>query len=216
MPFNVLDVQAMPRGERSRTRQLHRAFFRGLREAWPEAQVFTRDVATDYDALPAFDEWDVEAKFEMMYGQGQLNETGARRWEALTALTDELHAADLVVISSPMWNFSVPWFLKRWIDAVVQGRLTFEVVDGQYVGLLKGRRAVLLATRDGAYAAGSPWAAMDHQLPWLEQVLGFMGLGPIDRVVAEPMTGGGPEVAARALEVAVAQAEALGRAVRRS
>lgn len=213
MAFNVLDIQAMPRGERSRTRKLHDAFMRGLLAARPDARVVAKDLAHHHHELPVFDEWDVEAKFEVMYGEGKLDEVGARRWTALTALTDELHASNLVVISAPMWNFSVPWFLKRWIDAVVQGRLTFEFVDGNYRGLLQGRRAVILTTRDGEYPPGSPMAAFDYHLPYLETMLGFMGLGPVDKVVAEPMALKGPEVAAKAVESAVLKAHALGRSL---
>lgn len=213
MAFTVLDVQAMPRGTRSRTRKVHDAFMRGLQAARPDAHIVVKDLAHDHAALPAFDEWDVEAKFEMMYGEGKLDEVGAQRWNALTALTDELHAANLVVIAAPMWNFGVPWFLKRWLDAVVQGRLTWEYVDGQYRGLLGGRRAVLLTSRDGDYREGSPFQALDHSLPYLKTICGFMGLGPVDVVAAEPMTAGGPAVGARALEEAMVAAEKLGRSI---
>jgi FMN-dependent NADH-azoreductase len=210
MPFTVLDVQAMPRGARSRTRKLHDGFLRGLKAARPEAHIVTKDLAHHFDELPAFDEWDVEAKFEMMYGQGKLDEAGAKRWSALTALTDELHASNLVLISAPMWNFGVPWMLKRWLDSVVQGRLTFEFVNGGFNGLLKGRRAVVLTTRDGAYSTGE-YAAWDFHVPYLKAILGLMGLSPIDFVVGEPMINGGPEVGAKALEQAIGASEALGR-----
>lgn len=112
-----------------------------------------------------------------------------------------------------MWNFGVPWFLKRWLDAVVQARLTFEAREGTYVGLLAGRRAVILTTRDGAYAPPSPWASHDFHVPYLKSVLGLMGLGPIEVVAGEPLYAAGPEVGARALEQAVAAAESLGRAM---
>lgn len=213
MPYTVLDVQAMPRAERSRTRKLHDAFMRGLAAKHPDLRVIVKDVAHSHDQLPAWDEWDVEAKFQVMYGEGKLDEVSAQRWESLTRLTDELHASNLVVISAPMWNFGVPWFLKRWLDAVVQARLTFEAREGTYVGLLAGRRAVILTTRDGAYAPPSPWASHDFHVPYLKSVLGLMGLGPIEVVAGEPLYAAGPEVGARALEQAVAAAESLGRAM---
>jgi FMN-dependent NADH-azoreductase len=108
-----------------------------------------------------------------------------------------------------MWNFSVPWHLKRWLDCVVQGRLTFEYRDGEFHGLLTGRQAVILTTRDGAYAPGTPYAALDFQVPYLKTVLGLMGLGPIHEVIAEPMALAGPEVASAALENALGRARAL-------
>lgn len=213
MAFTILDVQAMPRGARSRTRKVHDAFFKGLGASHPDARIVAKDLAHQHDALPAFDEWDVEAKFEVMYGEGKLDELGAQRWNALTLLTDELHAANLVVISAPMWNFSIPWFLKRWLDAVVQGRLTFEYVDGAYRGLLGGRSAVSLTSRDGAYPPGTPLAGWDFQVPYLKHILGFIGLGPIHVVAAEPMVAGGPEAAERGLAAAIAEAERLGRSL---
>lgn len=211
--LSVLDLQAMPRGARSRTRRLHDAFFEALRLRAPDARIVTRDLVKDVDQLPAIDEWDVEAKFEVAYGSGRLDERGAARWEAVTRLTDELHGAGLVVISTPMWNFSVPWMLKRWIDAVVQARLTFEYVDGSFQGLLAGRRAVILASRDGAYPPGSPWAGIDFQLPYLKHILGFVGITEVDVVVAEPMVLMGPEAGAQALDGAVRAAGELGRSL---
>src|SRR5512132_136748 len=144
----LLDVHAMPRGARSRTRKLRDAFVRGYLRQHPDAAHIVVDLAHGYDDLPVFDEWDIETKFEMFYGEGKLDDEMAARWTALTALTDQLHAADVILVSSPMWNFSVPWMLKRWIDAVVQPKLTFEVRDGTFHGLLGGRTGVILATRD--------------------------------------------------------------------
>ncbi|MFT3766952.1 MAG: NAD(P)H-dependent oxidoreductase [Minicystis sp.] len=206
----VLDVNVLPRGETSRTRKLRDAFMRAFFAKHPESQRINVDLADIHGKLPAFDEWDISAKFEMLYGEGRLDEAQAARWDALSVLTDQLHTADLVVISAPMWNFGVPWHLKRWLDCVVQGRLTFEYRDGGFHGLLKGREAVILTTRDGAYPPGTPEAALDFQVPYLKTILGLIGLGPIHTVIAEPMALGGPEVAAAALEAAVESATALG------
>ena len=123
---------------------------------------------------------------------------------------DQLHAADLIVISTPMWNFSIPWHLKRWIDCVVQGRLTFEFVGGQFQGLLTGRKAVILSSRDGLYTPGTSLAALDFQMPYLRTILGFLGLSPIHEVVAEPMMMAGVAAGQAALEAAVEKARALG------
>ena len=175
----------------------------------PDAQRTVLNLAEDYRGLPVFDEWDISAKFEMLYGEGQLDDVAAARWTTLTQLTDQLHAADLIVLSTPMWNFSIPWHLKRWLDCVVQGRLTFEYVDGQYNGLLAGRQAVILTTRDGAYPPGTPAAALDFEMPYLRTILGFMGLAPIHEVIAEPMMFMGPDVGRQALAAAVQRSREL-------
>ncbi len=207
----LLDVFALPRTGRSRTRKLRDAFLAGYRDKHPDARVVSMDLARDYRELPTLDEWDIEAKFEVAYGEGKLDDKGAARWAALTRLTDQLHACEVVLISAPMWNFSIPWHLKRWLDSVIQTGLTFEMANGGYRGLLGGRAAVVLTTRDGAYAGGSPLAALDHQIPYLKTVLGFMGLAPVHTVVGEPMVAAGPEVGQAALARAAAEAKELGR-----
>jgi FMN-dependent NADH-azoreductase len=209
----VLDLFALPRAERSRTRKLRDAFFRAYFEQHPDTQRLQVDLAANFNDLPAWDEWDVQTKFEMLYGEGNLDEDMAARWNALSRWTDQLHAANLVVVSTPMWNLSIPWQLKRWIDAVVQARLTFEVHKGQFRGLLTGRPVVLLVTRDGSYGTTSPLAAWDHQVPYLKTILGFMGLGPFHEVIAEPMGFSGPKVAQEALDKALAEATHLGNSL---
>lgn len=209
----LLDVHACPRKARSRTRKIREAFLEGYKSKHPGAGIVELDLAECHDDLPVFDEWDVEAKFEMLYGEGKLDDQMASRWNALTTYTDQLHTADVVLVSTPMWNFSIPWMLKRWFDTVIQPRLTFEVRDGQYHGLLKGRRGVVVATRDGAYAPGTPYAALDFHVPYVKQVLGFMGLDPVEVILAEPLGMAGPEVGRQVLEKAVGEARALGAKV---
>jgi len=197
----LLDVNVLPRGESSRTRKLRDAFVEAYVKSHAGAHRLSVDLAEQASSLPAFDEWDISAKFEMLYGEGTLDEAQAERWSALSALTDQLHTASVVLISAPMWNFTIPWHLKRWLDCVVQGRLTFELRDGQYRGLLTGRPAVILTTRDGAYSPGLPHAALDFHVPYLRAILGVMGLGPIHEVVAESLALATPaEVEATVLD----------------
>jgi FMN-dependent NADH-azoreductase len=208
---NLLDVHALPRGATSRTRRLRDAFVRGYVSRHPKANVMELDLAKGHELLPVIDEWDIAAKFEMAYGEGKLGPQAAKRWEALSRLTDPLFLADTIVLSTPMWNFSIPWMVKRWIDSVVQARLTFEYRNGKFEGLLGGRTVVLLTSRDGAYGPGSEAASLDFQLPYLRQIFRFVGITTIHEVVAEPMALQGPQAGAAALERAVIEADALGR-----
>jgi FMN-dependent NADH-azoreductase len=181
----VLDVQALPRTHLSRTRRLRDALLEGLTEGRDDLAINTLDLAHDHEALPAIDSWDISAKFEVAYGDGTLDEAQATRWDRIVRLTDQLHSSSLVVISAPMWNFTIPWHLKRWLDCVVQAKLTFDATASGFDGLLKGRPVVLLSTRDAFLGAGSGMEAFDFHLPYLQAVCGFMGLGPIHTVLAE-------------------------------
>lgn len=209
----VLDVHVMPRKGESRTRKLHDAFLAAYVQSHPEAHVVEVDLAATHGSLPAIDEWDIQAKFEVAHGEGDLDEQAAERWDAVVRLTDQLHAANVIVVSAPMWNLTIPWHLKRWLDAVVQARLTFEYTQGRYRGLLGGRRGVILTTRDGRYSPGSPYAAWDFHMPYLRAILGFMGIDPIDEVVAEPMMADGLEAGQAALLEAIASARHLARSL---
>lgn len=55
------------------------------------------------------------------------------------ALVDELKAADVVVIGSPMYNFTVPSTLKAWIDHVAIAGQTFSYTAEGPRGLLSGK-----------------------------------------------------------------------------
>ncbi len=206
--MTVLDLHVLPRGDRSRTRRLRQAFFDALAEARGDEPRIELDLARSVDELPKIDEWDVEAKFEVTYGEGTLDEAMAQRWDAISRLTDQLHAARLIVVSAPMWNFSIPWQLKRWIDCVVQARLTFQFDGREFSGLLQDKRVVILTTRDGVYAPGTPSEAVDFQLPYLRWVFSFMGCRDLTVVAADGMAWPQRE---QSLEAAIEQARALGK-----
>lgn len=108
-----------------------------------------------------------------------------------TALSDtlieEFMAADLVLIASPMYNFSVPSALKAWIDQVMRINRTFAYRDGQFEGLVTAPRAIL-ALAYGAHGYQGPMASMDFLRPYLVSLLGFMGIGRVEVVTAEATT----------------------------
>ncbi len=89
-------------------------------------------------------------------------------------LVEELLAADSVLVSTPMYNWSVPSTLKAWVDQVVVNDRTI-AFDGS-PGPLAGRPATIVASYGGGYMPGSPRAGADHCGPYLETVFG-MGFG---------------------------------------
>ncbi|GAB1332524.1 NAD(P)H-dependent oxidoreductase [Streptomyces sennicomposti] len=101
---------------------------------------------------------------------------------------DRLLAADLLVLSFPLWWFSLPAVLKGWIDRVfVMGG----VFGGQH-GLfeeaaLAGRRAMLLVTTGGSresFQPGGMFGAMDDFLFHIHRgMLEFVGFRVLDPVI---------------------------------
>ncbi|WP_034069517.1 FMN-dependent NADH-azoreductase AzoR1, partial [Pseudomonas aeruginosa] len=176
----ILAVHASPRGERSQSRRLAEVFLAAYREAHPQARVARREVGRV--PLPAVTEAFVAAAFHPQPEQRSL------AMQADLALSDqlvgELFDSDLLVISTPMYNFSVPSGLKAWIDQIVRLGVTFDfVLDNgvaQYRPLLRGKRALIVTSRGGhGFGPGGENQAMNHADPWLRTALGFIGIDEV-------------------------------------
>ncbi len=126
------------------------------------------------------------------------------------ALVEQLKSADVLVIGSPMYNFSVPSTLKAWIDHVAIARQTFKYTDDGPVGLLEGKKAFIVLSSGGVYSKG-PAASAEHLESYLRAVLAFMGITDVATVRAEGMASG-PENAENAMQAARARIGELAKA----
>ena len=110
------------------------------------------------------------------------------------ALIAEIQGADVVVLGVPMINFGIPAQLKNWIDAISRAKVTFQYTANGPEGLLKGKKVYAVLARGGKYRE-SP---ADSQVPYLRQVLGFLGMTNVEFIYAEGLAMG-PEAEAAAL-----------------
>jgi FMN-dependent NADH-azoreductase len=96
-------------------------------------------------------------------------------------LVGELEEADLVVIGLPVYNFSVPATLKAWIDQVCRARRTFAFSEEGPVGLLKGKRAIVVYV-----SGGTPFGSeIDYASGYMKHILGFIGISGVTFVKVE-------------------------------
>ena len=93
-------------------------------------------------------------------------------------LIRELDAADVLWISTPVHNFTVPAVLKNWIDLVVRRDVTFATTEKGKVGLLRDRPTFVAVTSGGAMFR-EPSVQPDFFRPYLSAVLGVIGLKDI-------------------------------------
>ena len=98
-------------------------------------------------------------------------------------LIDELRWADHIVLTTPMYNFSVPATLKAWIDLVCRAGVTFRYSSNGPVGLLEGKRADIIITTGGV-PLESP---VDFVSGYLRQVFGFIGIEDVNIIGAGQM-----------------------------
>jgi FMN-dependent NADH-azoreductase len=113
------------------------------------------------------------------------------------ALIAELAAADLVVIDTPMHNFTVPSALKAWIDHVVRPSCTFRITPAGKVGLLRDRPVLVVVTCGGRFAG--PGAQDDFLAPYFRYVLGTIGISSVELLRLEGL-GRGAAQAEQALD----------------
>ena len=111
-------------------------------------------------------------------------------------MIEQFASADKYVLAVPMWNFSIPYRLKQYIDLLVQPGYTFSYSEDKgYEGLVVGKPMLAVYARGGEYAIGSKTEAFDLQTKYIELIFGFMGFEDIRSIVAEPTLQGGPDVA---------------------
>jgi FMN-dependent NADH-azoreductase len=188
----ILHDNASPRGWRSFSYQIARAFLDRLSRRNPQFGLDTLDLFSA--DLPEFAAPAAAAKYAVMSGQ-EPRDKAAEAWKRVIEVIGRFKSAEIVVISCPMWNFSIPYPLKHYIDVIVQPALTFSYSpDEGYKGLLTGRTAVLCLARGGRYPSGTEAGAMDMQKPYLEMVLRFIGFADIREVTMEETMSGGRTV----------------------
>jgi FMN-dependent NADH-azoreductase len=195
---NILYISSSPRGSASYSNQIAESVIRDLRNNDPNAKLMVRDLAQV--PLPHIDDDFVTAT---RGADGPRTQRQRAILAQSDALIDELLVADIVVIAAPMINFSVSTTLKSWFDYVARAGRTFRYGEAGPQGLVTGKRAIIVSASGGIYSGEN--AAFDFQVPWLRNMLGFLGMTDVEVIRIEG-TALGPEAADKALERAAAHA----------
>jgi FMN-dependent NADH-azoreductase len=103
-------------------------------------------------------------------------------------LVAELLASDVIVIGTPMYNLGVPAVLKAWIDHIVRSGKTFSYEPNGVEGRAGGRKAIVAVASGGVYA-GTPLEVYDHEIPYLRNILGFIGISDVTFIQAGGTSG---------------------------
>ena len=113
----LLYIQASPRAERSKSIAVGNAFVKTYQKAHPGDDVETLNV---FKAdLLAFDGLALQAKYTILHGKEHSQEE-LSAWKAVEAVIEQFTSADKYVFAVPMWNFSIPYRLKQYIDIKTQ------------------------------------------------------------------------------------------------
>lgn len=203
----LLHIVATPRGGESRTLRVTGAFLEVFRERHPDWVIEELDLCKE--ALPSLTVERVGGKYVLLGGRdlhGELKDA----WQDIIAHIERFMSADAYLISTPMWNFSIPYVLKQYIDVIVQPKYLFRYTGSGVEGLVKNKKMVVITSRGGDYSSPETRRS-DFQEPYLRFIFGFVGITDVSFVVAQPM-----DMDPEAQRTALLQAQESARKLARS
>lgn len=175
----ILSIISSPRGEASNSIKLSGAIIDKLREKDPGAAVQVKNLTES--PFPHLEEAHLAAFFTPAEKHTDANkEAIAHSDQAIREIMD----ADIIVIGAPMYNFGIPSTLKAWIDHIARAGITFKYTENGPEGLVKGKKVYIAVTTGGVYSEG-PYKPADNVTPYLQTVLGFLGMTDVTFVRAE-------------------------------
>ena len=163
----LLHIDSSALTEGSASREVTATFRKAWEKQHPDGTVVYRDLAAAVP--PHLDAATITAGFADPATHSDRQRAAAAAREELIA---ELEQADAILIGAPMYNLSVPSSLKAWLDQVIlMGRTAGESRSAA------GTPAVVVASRGGSYAPGTPREGFEFVQNYLEKVLGdLLGL----------------------------------------
>jgi len=102
-------------------------------------------------------------------------------------LISELQEADIIVIDSPMYNFSVPATLRAYFDFTSRAGYTFKYDENGPKGLLNNKKLYIAFTSGNIYSKG-PYQVYDSNIPYVKNVFGFYGVTDVSVFRAEGLS----------------------------
>ena len=174
---NVLTVLASPRGEASNSRALAAELADKVAQG---GRVVERDLMDS--ELPIVTDLLINAYFSPAEKHGEDHKQAI---QPSNTYVKELQDADIVIVATPMYNFTVPGNLKKWIDLVARAGVTFKYSEQGPVGLLQGKKAYFVLTTGGT-PLGSDY---DYLSPYLKLFFGFIGITDSEVIGATGLSG---------------------------
>ena len=174
---NILRIDASASVNTSNSKKIGNELINKLESLYPAAEVKQRDLNQDISFI---DEAWVAANFTPL---DQRSLVQRQRLAFSDELIDEIKQADHIVLTTPMYNFSIPATLKSWIDLICRAGVTFQYTADGPIGLIKDKRLDIVITTGGV-PLQSP---VDFVSDYLKQVFRFIGIEDINIIAADQM-----------------------------
>ncbi|MFI0895323.1 FMN-dependent NADH-azoreductase [Streptomyces sp. NPDC020983] len=168
---HLLHIDSSVQGENSTSRRLTARAAAAWRAAHPEGTVTYRDLGSH--PLPHLTSATVNAG---MVPEANRTPEQAAAWALSQEIVGEVLAADTVLLGLPVYNWGAPSSVKSWVDHLIAVGLSVDAETRQ--GLLGDRDFIVVESRGGGYAPGTPREGWDHAQQWLPHGVSLTGLVP--------------------------------------
>ena len=168
----LLRIDSSSRFEGSNSRGLADIFEKKWLNINPAGEVIVREIIKK--PLPHIADETIKAFYTPV---DQLSDIAKSNLKVSDELIAEIKSADDILISAPMYNFSVPSALKAWIDQIVRPGFTFD--SKNFTGLIPDKK-VYLCLSYGGEGYSAHMSSMDFLKPYLKALFGFLGVKNIE------------------------------------
>ncbi|MDE1770678.1 MAG: NAD(P)H-dependent oxidoreductase [Thaumarchaeota archaeon] len=199
--MKTLLVKYAPREERSNSKKLLDTF----RSRIENSEIEVLDLCIDVPDM--FNVQSMYAYIHRNYLKEELSSEQKKTLTKMDRMTEQLKSADIVVLSYPMHNFSMPASVKAWFDSVMLKGQTWDNADGKYAGLLHGKKALIIVSSGGFYTK-EPMIHWEHAISLSKIEFQFMGFSDIRAILAEGMNAGG-EIQSENIKKSIAEIEKI-------
>lgn len=199
---NILFIRCSPKISGSHSGTFAQEFVESLERSLVSPKVVLRDLSNAPIPHVTSQHTLASEKHESM-----LNATEQEALKLSNILVEELEATDVLVIATPMHNYSVPSVLKAWIDHVARAHRTIKLTPQGKVGLIGDKRTYIIISSGGHHTNHPAWQP-DFLTPYLTEILRTVGITTVEFIYLEAMNHG-PAAIELAVETARKHAKVI-------
>jgi len=172
--MNVLHICANPKPtEESISKQLAAAFFTKLVGSSPDTEMTNLDLCSEPPPFFTYKEFRNFYYPLTMEGYVPTKEEEADSAYAIQQ-ADIFNAADVLVLTTPVWGFTIPGILKTWLDHITAPGLVSEQTDDDgFTAKHHVKRVVCLVSSAEVFKEGDP---RDGLTPAITAIFDSMGI----------------------------------------
>mgnify|MGYP003408552933 CR=1 FL=1 len=137
------------------------------------------------EEMPYFGQELFDAIGKLQNGE-ELLDVETRLLTAKQKAKDAISAADVVVFAFPLWNLTIPARLHTFFDYICEAGFSFKYNEqGQLVGLLEGKKVVILSASGGVFSTPE-MQPLEMAANYVRNItVGLFGMTLADEIIIE-------------------------------